>query len=247
MDLASPRQRQLHPPATSGMDKVGLGVMLYAYAVLLGAAYLFGFWRPIGFNIFPYLSLQDYVSAPLNRVVVLVSMPVLFALILFGRRDEIDHQSSRTICLYLVALYAVGSATQMHEAVTRYLQFPFRFDNELTVLALAASLLLASIGAGVHIYRSVSTIYLQALALVLVQASIAIAAGYSDGKAIYAGAVSVFFLDNKDLCEPDGVRDWVYLGKFTDHTFFMNTIDKRLCLTDQKNLKLVSRKLKEGL
>jgi hypothetical protein len=247
MGLASRRHVQPQPPVASGMDKLGLGVMLYAYAVLLGAAYLFAFWRPIGFNIFPYLSLQDYVSAPLNRVVVLVSMPVLFALILFGRRDELDQQSSRIICLYLVAVYAVGSLSQMREAVSRYLQFPFRFDNELTVLVIAAFLFLGSIGTGIHIYRSASTIYSQVLALVLVQVSIAVAAGYSDGKAVYNGAANVFFLDNKDLCEPGGMRDWVYLGKFTDHTLFMNTIDKRLCLTEQKNLKLVSRKLKEGL
>lgn len=72
-------------------------------------------------------------------------------------------------------------------------------------------------------------------------------AGYSDGKAVFHGAERVYFLDNKELCDASGVRDWVFLGRFTEHTFFMNTVDKRLCLTAEKNFKLVSRKFSEKL
>lgn len=55
------------------------------------------------------------------------------------------------------------------------------------------------------------------------------------------------FSCQKEFCEPAGVRDWVYLGKVSDQTFFMDTIDKHLCITGEKNFKLISRKVKENL
>ncbi len=72
-------------------------------------------------------------------------------------------------------------------------------------------------------------------------------AGYKDGKTVYNGAQNVYYLENKEICEKDSARDWVHLGTFNSQTFFMNTIDKRLCITDQKNLLMVSRKMKERL
>lgn len=247
MRPSSGRFRLQPPSPRSGLDKLGLGVLLYAYAVLLGAAYLFGFWRTIGFDIFPYLTLQNYVSAPLNRVIVLVASPLVLAAIVFGRSDVSDDSSARDISLYLVALYCLAFALQQFQAISRYVQYEFHFDNERSVLTIASFLFFAALGVSYRIFKSSSTMQLKVFALVLVQAAVSMSAGYSDGKAIYNGAAQVYFLGNKDLCEPGGVRDWVYLGKLGDQAFFMNTIDKRLCITAEKSYKLVSRKFKEGL
>ena len=78
-------QLQIAAPGAPVLEKVGLGAILLAYAVLLGAAYLFAYWRTMGFDIFPYLSVQNYVTAPLNRISVLVAAPALFTVIVFGR------------------------------------------------------------------------------------------------------------------------------------------------------------------
>ncbi len=231
----------------SGLDKLGLGVLLYAYAVLLGAAYLFGFWRTIGFDVFPYLSLQNYVSAPLNRVIVLVASPLVLAAIVFGRSDISEDAKARDISLYLVALYCLGFVLQQFQAISRYMEHEFHFDNERSVLTISTLLFFAALGISFRIFRYSSTIHLKVFALVLVQTAVSMSAGYSDGKAIYNGAAQVYFLGNKELCEPGGIRDWVYLGKFGEQAFFMNTIDKRLCITGEKGYKLVSRKFKEGL
>jgi hypothetical protein len=80
-------------------------------------------------------------------------------------------------------------------------------------------------------------------ALALVQSSAALAAGYKGGKAVFNGVVEVHFLDNREVCEKEGKAAWVFLGRFSNGSFFMNTADKRLCITEEKNYRLVSRKI----
>lgn len=229
-----------------GLDKIGLSVFLYAYAVLLGACYLFAFWRPFGFNVFPYLGVHDYVSAPLNRVIVLVAVPLVFAVIFAAEARTEDRKFRRNVAIYLVLLYGISFVKDFYQAVSRYQSTSFHFANEISVLFIAALLFAVGAGIALYSYRALAGLPAQVVALVLVQSSVSMAAGYSDGKAVYNGAVEVHFLENKDICEPGGVRDWVLLGAFGGQTFFMNTIDKRMCLTDQKNFRLVSRQVREG-
>lgn len=240
-------QSQVVTPATLVLEKAGLGAILLAYAVLLGATYLFAFWRTMGFDIFPYLSIQNYVTAPLNRVSVLLAVPVLFAVIGFGSTATSENSHLRYMSLYLIALYCIAFVFQQFQAVSRYLQHDFHFDNEFNVLVLATLLFGGSLALSFRVYRTPSSVHLKVAALVLVQAAVAAAAGYSDGKTIYNGAEQTFFLANREACEAGGVRDWVYLGKYSDQTFFLNTIDKRICIASTKDFKLVSRKLSEGL
>lgn len=127
------------------------------------------------------------------------------------------------------------------------MDFEFAFRNEISVLFITAVLFLGGIWFGYWIYKKRENVHIQIASLLLLQVALSMSAGYSDGKAIFNGAGNVMFLDNKTLCEEKGVRDWVLVGKFTDHTFFMNTIDKRLCITAEKNYKLISRMYKEGL
>lgn len=60
------------------LNKLGVGVLAYSYGVLLCAAYVLAFWRPLGFEVFSYLSLSDYISAPLGRLSILISVPLVF-------------------------------------------------------------------------------------------------------------------------------------------------------------------------
>lgn len=248
LGLMRARRNQSSPARIDmGFDKLGLGVLLYAYAILLGACYLFAFWRPIGFNVFPYMGLQDYISAPLNRVAVLVAPPLILAAAFLGRYRMKESWLGPYAATYLVFLYSVAFLQQFYQAVSRYQAVSFHFQNEPSVLAIAALLFFAGAGLAIYSYRAVAGLRGQIAALILVQCAVSMAAGYSDGKTVYNGAEQVYFLENKELCESGGVRDWVLLGAFGSQTFFMNSIDKRLCLTDQKNLRLISRKVKEGL
>lgn len=231
----------------SATDKLGLGVLLYAYATLLGATYLFGYWRAIGFNVFPYVSSIDYISAPLNRLLVLVSAPIFFSFVLFSQSDRKDSNFIVRVSAYLIFLYALGFGYEYYRAVVGFFQSDFHYENEKSVLVLAFVLFAAGGGFTYRIFKHDRRVSTCAAALVLMQLAGTVSTGYQDGKSIFNGAANVFFLDSKDLCEPHGVRDWVYLGKFSTKTFFMNTIDKRLCITDAGSYKLSSRKLAEGL
>ena len=68
----------------------------------------------------------------------------------------------------------------------------------------------------------------------------------SHGKTVFNGAEEVHFPDNRELCEKEGNAQWVFLGHFSNSSIFMNTADKRLCFTDAKNYRLVSRKILEN-
>lgn len=238
------------PPVLSDIpawEKIGIGTAIFAYAVGLGAAYLFAFWRPIGFDIFPYLSLQNYISLALNRVVALVLFPAIAATAFFSNSFASPHSSLRKVSLYLVGTYSIGALSQQYEAIELYINHPFYYRNEVTALLISISLLIASIAISYRTYKHITDSNQKVISVIFVQASIVIAAGYCDGKAIHNGADNVFFLGNKDLCEENGERDWVYLGKFSDSTFLMNTIDKRICITGAKDIKFISRKIKENL
>lgn len=228
-------------------DKLGLGVLLYAYATLLGATYIFGYWRAIGFDVFPYASSIDYISAPLNRLLVLVSAPILFSLVLFSQSNRKDSNFIARVSGYLILLYSIGFGYEYCRAAMGFLENDFHYENEKSVLVLALVLFAAGIGIAYRIYKHDKSIFTCAAALVLMQLAGTVSAGYRDGKAVFNGAANVFFLDNKEICEPNGVRDWVYLGRFSTKSFFMNTIDKRLCITDVGSYKLMSRKFAEGL
>lgn len=224
-------------------DKLGLGVLLYAYATLLGATYIFGYWRAIGFDVFPYASPIDYISAPLDRLLVLVSAPILFSFVVFGQSDRKDNSLFLKISTYLILLYSLVFVFEYYRAVTNFFQSEFHFENEKSVLTLAIVLFAAGGGLTYRIRKYHRSVLTCALALVLIQLAGTISAGYQDGKGIFNGATHVYFLDNKDLCEQEGVgiREWVYLGKFSTRTFFLNTIDKRLCITEVGSYKLSSR------
>ncbi|WP_150302906.1 hypothetical protein [Pseudomonas saliphila] len=228
-------------------DKLGLGVLIYAYAMLLGSAYIFGYWRVFGFDVFPYASSIDYISAPLDRLLILISAPLLFSLVLFSQSDHTDSELLKNLSAYLILLYSIAFGIAYYQAISRFIRSDFHYEDENSVLALAAALFFAGCCFTYRIFKHEKSALICSSALILMQLAGTVAAGYSDGKAIFNGAANTFFLENKNLCEPEGARDWVYLGKFSSRVFFMNTIDKRLCITVADSFSLTPRKFAEGL
>jgi hypothetical protein len=228
------------------IDNLGLGVLLYAYAVLLGATYLFGFWRPFGFNVFPYLALHDYLSAPLNRVAFLTAVPMLLGFIVLAGSQAWRKNLAKNVTLPLLVLCLVWSAKDLYQVAFRFLAHD-HFPNETGVLIAIVLLAVSGVASALYARGSNTLMHGHIAALVLVQSASTMAAGYADGKAIYNGAAEVHFLENRELCETGGLRQWIYLGRYNSDTIFMNSIDKRLCFTTEKNIRLVSRVVSEGL
>jgi len=236
-------------PNSSGvvLDKIGLGLLLSGCATLFGAIYMFGFWRPFGFDVFPYASPIDYISAPLNRLSVLASTPLLLALLIFGHQRITEKIWAQWVGFYLIALCSLAFLNQQWRAASTFFAFDFHYENEKSVLAVSSLLFLAGIATAFRAYRHPIGVSTQVAALLLVLAANSMSAGYTDGKIIFNGADRVFLLENKDICDAKDVRDWMLVGKVGERTFFMNTIDKRLCLTAERNYRLVPRKYAERL
>lgn len=146
-----------------------------------------------------------------------------------------------------MALHYLIGAKEIFKAFEIFSKFDFHFNNEKSVLVFCSLFLLFSLLLAFRLIFERKNIFLIISAIGLVQISTALATGYTDGKSIFNGAENVHFLEQKDLCEKGGVRDWVYLEKFGSNAFFMNTIDKRICIQNEIKFNLFSRKFHERL
>lgn len=227
--------------------KLSGSLLLYGYAVALGATYLFSQWRPLGFNIFPYLSAIDLLTVPFNRLSVLLAPILLLAVLPIGehlvgdrtRRDKL----LRVVLLLSLSLAALDYIQSLlvivHQGAT--------FENEKTIFVVLALFFLMAVGFCIRFFRSTGTPLHAAACIVLCQLVLVSSNGYRDGKFLYIGAMPAHFLQQKELCSPPDYGQWVYLDKYGQNAFFMNTVDKRLCVLDTLRFNLVDRRIAERL
>lgn len=226
-------------------EPLGVGVVLYGYAILLGAAYMLAYWRPFGFDIFPYISPQLLLTLPLNRLSILLAPVALVGLVLFLNWG-IKARIPRLLFIGLAALHVWLIFSNFSNALERYKFLADNYNNEKSILVYIPLLALL---AGIFIFQALRERHpmrFQIASLALLQLSAVLAAGYADGKAVYLGGDRTFFLENPTACEPDPVRHWVYLGRFDSQTIFMNTIEKRICILQNAQFTLTPRSLVDG-
>lgn len=220
-------------------NNVGVGVAIYAYAVMLGAAYLLAFWRPFGFNVFSYLSLSDYVASSFSRLIIVLIAPLFGFLFLF--RDSFwIKENFKYFSIAIILLHFYGSAVNLYDSFELYRKFEFSYSNELSLIIFSLILCIFSAFFFLFNVRKIEY-YSFVTVIVFLQISSLLSIGYKDGKQIYNGADRVMYLDNIDLCEKNGVRDWVYLAHYSGKSFFMNTIEKRICILNDKEFVLRPR------
>jgi hypothetical protein len=220
---------------------VKVGVATYAYAVVLGAAYLFSFWRPFGLSIFPFLSATDFITLPLNRISILV-VPLLLALFLYaGAFLERNAKPSLPLLYLLIGLSILSSAQDLVRAIVALKTFGTVYENEKTIFVVLFLLYFVGIALVYWVRNGERKLTYTAMSILLSQLAVVIAAGYADGKALYNGADQAYFLQERQLCAPPDYGNWVYLGKGGATVFFMNTKDKRICISDSLRFNLVNR------
>jgi hypothetical protein len=225
-------------------EKLNITVLFFAYAILLGAMYLFAFWRPFGFSIFPYLSLQDYISPPLNGVIVLLVFPLL-AFPVWLQTLQFSLATLKNYIVILLVIYSLLALFFFIGGVQLLIKHSFQYRNENSVLIVIVFLILLPWLGAIVARASPHHMHILLLSLALAQFSTVLSIGYSHGKTVFNGAEEVHFLDTREVCEKEGIHPWVLLGRFTNSTIFMNAIDKRLCITGEKNYRIVSRKIIE--
>ena len=222
------------------------GVAVYAYAVVLGAAYLFSFWRPFGLSIFPFLSATDFITIPLNRISMLV-VPFLLGVALYaGAFLERDAKPHIALLYLLVGLSILSSVQDLIRAISAIRNFGAVYENEKTIFVVIFLLYFVAISLVFWIHHGKRKIVYTALSIMLSQLAVVVAAGYADGKTLYNGADPAYFLQQRELCAPPNYGNWVYLGKGGETVFFMNTKDKSICILDSLRFNLVSRRVVDG-
>lgn len=227
-------------------EKLSGGLLIYGYAIALGIAYIFSFWRPIGFNIFSYLTPTDILLSPLNRLLG-ISITIFLVLII---NTELENKKIKLPFygfLSLIVIIYIYFAKEFVKSISLFMKFDFFFLNEKSILYFCGLFIFISVALTIRSFINRTDKLSQVLAVALAHIALSMSAGYSDGKTIFNGAENVHFLEQKELCEKGGVRDWVYLEKFGGNVFFLNTIEKRICILNEIKFNLSSRKYKEGL
>jgi len=222
-------------------EPLGAGVILYGYAILLGAAYLLAYWRPFGFDIFPYVTPQLLLTLPLNRLSVLLAPLVLSGLIVFLNWGS--DSVRRPFFVLVFAAHAWLVLSNLYDGFERFRSSGSVYENEKSILVLVLVLSVSAAFTAIQAVLEKRSARFLLTSIAMLQLAAALAAGYADGKGIYLGAGNTFFLENAAACEPHPVRNWVYLGRFDDETIFMNTIEKRLCILQNPQITLIPRSL----
>lgn len=174
--------RDKGPHHLKSTEQLSHGLLLYGYAIALGAAYIFAFWRPLGFNIFPYLGAIDLLTAPINRLLALFAPFIL----LFIAQAETNSKSPLKLPFYsiviIMLLHCFVGVKEILKAFEVFSKFDFHFDNEKSILVFCSLFMLFSLILAFRIIFERNNIYLIVCAVGLAQISIALATGYTDGK-----------------------------------------------------------------
>jgi len=228
-------------------DKLGVPIWATIYAFALSGLYSFAFWRPFGLQPFTFYAVQDVVTFGLGRTAYLAVAPLITAIAGWGLFYWGVLASAIWLRVLMACLLGGIFANQFIDAIDTYKAYSFHFSNELSIPVVAGVLFVGAIALFVRAYWHKQAAYAQVLALAAVQGATMLAAGYSDGKQIYEGTDTVFFLENRGLCDGYSPRDWVHVATLDERSIFLNTIDKRICFTNETDFVLVSRKRSEVL
>jgi hypothetical protein len=227
--------------------KISGGLLLYGYAVALGATYLFSLWRPLGFNIFPYMSATDLLTVPFNRLSVLLAPILLLAALPLGEHLVGDKIRRDKLLRVVVSLSLSLAALDYAQSLLIIARQGAVFENEKSIFVVLALFLMMAVAFCLRFFRSAGAPMHAAACIVLCQLVLASTNGYKDGKFLYYGAMPARYLQQKEMCSPPNYGQWVYLDKYGENVFFMNTLDKRLCVLDTLRFNLVDRRVAERL
>lgn len=228
-------------------NKLSLSIWATVYAFGLSGLYSFAFWRPFGLQPFTFYSVQDLLTFGIGRTGYLAIAPVIGAVAAWGLLYWGSFATAKWLRVLLGSVLVGAFIGQFTDALDTYNVHKFHFRNEYSVIVVAGVLFVGALLLFIRAAWHLQAALLQILSLIALQGATMLAAGYSDGKGTYEGADTVFFLENRALCDGYSPRDWVHIATLGERSIFMNTIDKRLCFTNETDFVLISRKRSEGL
>lgn len=224
------------------LDKLAIGLLIYAYATLISASYLLGFWRALGFDIFPYATPTDYINSTLNRLILVFILPMLFGFVIYFANPYEKFGRIKTLLVYITGCSTMSIGKNLYDIKTS----PYRilFNNEQSVILVSCISIIIIALTLKHIWKekeSKAILYLALACAVLSQIIASMTSGYQDGKDTYHSRRPLRQLLNSDICDKDSKKRWAYLGKYSDKAFFLEVSEKTLCITESKFMRIDSK------
>lgn len=228
----------IYKKVVSSENGLSVSLIFYSYFIFLGAIYIWAFWQPFGFSVSSFLTLQDFVKNPFDRLVVLILIPTMVASILLINNKPTDSSFKIFYCGSL-GLYFFFVFNIIYSIFEINGKFKFDYPGEklslcLSILLVFCALVLIPKNWGVNFSKKKFLI-----SIVLIQFSTILSSGQFEGKRIYNLVGSLYYLKDNEICYSDPLGRWVFVSVFSDKSIFLNSSDKSLCFVSGKDFQII--------
>ncbi|MFN3704263.1 hypothetical protein [Thermomonas sp.] len=219
---------------------ISVPLFLYGYAVLLSGAYLYAYWTPIGFDPFPYLTVQQVLTAPLSSLItVFAPFLIMLAVIPFDKSDlPKDKKYLWSIVAAHLLFYLGGIIQSLYLTNTNTTR-----GAEDSLLAITGILAMGSLGVMRRFMREPEQLFFPLLAVAFAQLAVALTYGHLAGKKILSANTIVTYqirtlTPRTEVCGESPAHGWTYYQTLGDHTFYVDRSSKSICISDSQNVVL---------
>ena len=230
----------------SGRYPISASLALYGYAVLLSGAYVYAYWSPLGFDPFPYLTVQQVLTSPLSSLITLFApFLILLAIIPFDRSNlPKDKKFLWSIVAAHLLFYLGGVIQSLYLTSTNTTR-----GAEDSLLALTGILVLGSFGVMRRFMREPEQRLFPLLSVAFAQLAIALTYGHLAGKKILSeNTIMTYqvrtFAPRTDVCGSSPVNGWTYYQTLGELTFYVDRSSKSICISDNQSIVLDQRAFK---
>jgi hypothetical protein len=233
-------------------SKVSATAIAYVYALMVGGAYLVGYWLPFGLNVLAFADLSDIIKAS-----VLPMLPAVGLLLTYSAMDGLNSISKKQHDEYI----AEGGF------VKYYMKFMVFYGYAMTVafLLYAAYLVVTEPGQQklkgvfplasllVFIYLIYGNRHLLALdvksrvfviSMLCFLPTAAFVTGNKDGEKIERLEGVLWVVKPKESCG-SGTHELVLLARLSNKYLTMSTVDKSICVLPDGNVQLIRLPVRE--
>ncbi len=227
-------------------NSISAPIFLYGYAVLLSGAYLYAYWTPLGFDPFPYLTVQQVLTAPLSSLItVFAPFLIMLAVIPFDKSGlPNDKKFLWSIVAAHLLFYLGGLIQSLYLTNTN----PTR-GAEDSLLAITGILAMGSLGVMRRYMREPGQRLFPLLSVAFAQLAVALTYGHLAGKKILStNTVMTYqirtFTPRTEICDKSLADAWTYYQTLGEHTFYVDRLSKSICISDNQNVVLDQKTFK---
>ena len=224
----------------SDRHPISATIILYGYAVLLSGAYLYGYWMPIGFDPFPYLTVQQVLTSPLSSLItVFAPFVVALAVLPFDKNGLPTDRKLLWLMAAAHLLFYLGGLLQ-----SLYLMIAnTNRGAEESLLAITGILAMGSFGIMRRFMRDPEQRLFPLLSVAFAQLAISLVYGHLAGKKLISHHTIMKYdvrtlVPKTDVCGNALNQDWIYYQTLGEHTFYVDRSSKSICISENSDVVL---------